>query len=138
LLLHPLPLACHGRRIGRTGRRRRRRLERPQARPRWGKGKGDQGDAGEMLTTGGEGRERPDGGELGRPVAVLGGGGAPVIDWRREAAQHVRLGVLELLATSVSTGCAPMRRIQAGPTASSARLSLKDGGARHCRAAATP
>jgi hypothetical protein len=92
-----------------------------------------------MLTTGGGVRgERPDGGEFGWPVAVLGGGGAPVIDWRREAAQHVRLGVLELLAASVSTGCAPMRRIKAGPTASSARLSLKDGGARHCRAAATP
>jgi hypothetical protein len=39
---------------GATGRRRRRRLERPRARPRQGEGRGDRGDAGEMLTTGGD------------------------------------------------------------------------------------
>jgi hypothetical protein len=70
LPVHPLPLACHGRRTGRAGRRRRRRLERPRVRPRWGKGRGDRGGSGELLTTGGEGRQ--DGRR--RTSAVAGGG----------------------------------------------------------------
>jgi hypothetical protein len=70
LALHPLPLAGHGWRTGRVGRQRRRRLERPRARPRWGKGIGDRGGSGESLTTGREGQQ---GGR--RRTSMAAGGG---------------------------------------------------------------
>jgi hypothetical protein len=57
-----------------------------------------------MLTTGGEGRERPDGGELGRPVAVLGGGGAPVVQRSREQAGYARLDLVKHLVLLVCSG----------------------------------
>jgi hypothetical protein len=54
-----------------------------------------------MLTTGGEGRDRPDDGELGRPVAVLGGGGAPVVQRPREQAGYTRLDLAKQLVLLV-------------------------------------
>jgi hypothetical protein len=45
---------------GATGRRWRRRSERPRARPRQGEGRGSRGKLEDVLTGGGEEGERPD------------------------------------------------------------------------------
>jgi hypothetical protein len=52
-----LPQDRSRRRSWRTGRRRRRRLERLQARPRWGKRSGDGDESMGVLTSGGEGQQ---------------------------------------------------------------------------------
>jgi hypothetical protein len=82
-----------------------------------------------------DGRNQPgtlDGGRL----ESASGGGAPVVNPRWEAVLRLRLIVLELLAALFSFGRAPMRRIEAGATASSARLGggARQGGARRLRA----
>jgi hypothetical protein len=53
--------------------------------------------------------------------------GAPAVFRRRGAARKTQLDVLEVAAASVSSGRAPMRRIEAGPTASLARLGAGGG-----------
>jgi hypothetical protein len=70
-----------------------------------------------VLTSGGDRWETPDfeegqtGGWPWWPARCSADWGAPADLRRRETAQHVRLGVLELLAALVSSGCTPMRRI---------------------------
>jgi hypothetical protein len=55
--------------------------------------------------------------------------GAPAVFRRRGAARKIPLDVLEVVAASVSSGRAPMRRIEVGPTASSARCRRWSGAA---------
>jgi hypothetical protein len=73
---------------GATGRRWRRRSERPRARPRQGEGRGSRGKLEDVLTGGGEEGERPDSGRRRRACRL--GPAASLGTWRRHAAQRAR------------------------------------------------
>jgi hypothetical protein len=109
--------------------------------------RGEEWNAGEMLTTGGDEGKQPEF-EEGRTscwpwwsARCPANRDAPADLRRREVAHHARLGVQDLLAALVSSGCAPtalLRGKSRGGRRRARRPGFPQGGsalARDCRAA---